>query len=628
MLWGDGFGGPPSVLTRPTLVDDAGRWHALRIPPALLARAGGAAAVHRRRVVVTARPGAPSTAAAPLAVDGLEVEGAAALTARAVTGSQPWVTILCRFADSPATPKPRSYFEGLMGAAAPGLDHYWREVSYGAVDLTGSRVVGWYDLPQPRSHYVYAPSGSTIPQLDFQRSVEDCTAAADRDIHLPDFVGINLMFNDDLDCCSWGGAATLTRDGQPRTYGTTWIPPWGFAHQYVVAHEMGHGFGLPHSSGPYDSTYDSDWDVMSGGGRCAPAHPTYGCVGVHTIAYHKDLLGWIAPARKLSLAADAVATVVLERLAQPGSGGVLLAEVPLPGSTTRSYAIEARRAVGYDAEVPGEGVVIHQVDTTRSDRTAEVVDVDGNRDPNDDGARWIAPESFADAASRISMLVQETTATGMRVTIVTGGSGLVVGRAGAGAGSVASEPGGIDCGQTCEAVFDAGATVVLSATPQAGSAFTGWSGCDASSGATCTVQMSASRTVTASFTPVSPLRPDLAVTAVGGPALARVGTRVEVTDTIVNRGAAPAGAFRVVYYLAQSPSTTATGSPVARRVIGGLLPAAASSGSTVGRIPLALAPGTYYLVACADVANIVAEADEQLNCLTAPHPVEVTRRRP
>jgi hypothetical protein len=47
----------------------------------------------------------------------------------------------------------------------------------------------------------------------------------------------------------------------------TWLPPFAFGHDWVT-HEMGHGFGMPHSSGPYSATYDSEWDVMSGAGLC------------------------------------------------------------------------------------------------------------------------------------------------------------------------------------------------------------------------------------------------------------------------------------------------------------------------------------------------------------------------
>ena len=77
---------------------------------------------------------------------------------------------------------------------------------------------------------------------------------------------------------------------------------------------------------------------------------------------------------------------------------------------------------------------------------------------------------------------------------------LTVTKAGTGSGTVTSDPAGINCGATCSAAFDSGTVVTLTATPATGSTFTGWSGCDAASGTTCTVSMSAARSVTATFT--------------------------------------------------------------------------------------------------------------------------------
>ena len=248
----------------------------------------------------------------------------------------------------------------MLGGQAPGLDHYWREASFGTVNLTGSVVLGWYTLPRPRSYYVY---GNPL-QLDTQRAASDCTGVADADVHFPSFIGINLMFNDDLDCCAWGGSTYLNLDGQSRTYRMTWLPPWGYESQGPVAHEMGHGFGLPHSSGPYGATYDSRWDVMSDvWGNCPPYDPTYGCVGTHTISYHKDLLGWIPSNRRYVAALGTSQTITLEPLDQLSSSGYMIARIPLPGSSTRFYTVETRRLAGYDAKLPGHAVIIHLVDT-------------------------------------------------------------------------------------------------------------------------------------------------------------------------------------------------------------------------------------------------------------------------
>jgi hypothetical protein len=76
---------------------------------------------------------------------------------------------------------------------------------------------------------------------------------------------------------------------------------------------------------------------------------------------------------------------------------------------------------------------------------------------------------------------------------------LSVSTAGSGSGTVTSQPAGISCGATCSAAYAPGTAVTLTAGPGAGSVFGGWSG-DCSGSGTCTVSMTQSRAVTATFT--------------------------------------------------------------------------------------------------------------------------------
>ena len=418
------------------LTEDSGERQELLLDIALMRPLGGPVALNRKRVTVVGQyVETLSDAPAQFRVSSIQFaaspDGTSALqtTSQAVvTGSQAWVTILCRFADSTdVTPYPVSHFEQLTGSSYPGLDHYWREVSDGNIsDLTGSVVVGWYNLPRPRSYYLYTDEDGG-EDFELERAVEDCTAVADADVFFPDFDGINLVFNQQGDAYgrSRGGSERLTKDGQTQFYGVTWLhpSPSGSYHQ-TIAHEMGHAFGLLHSSGPYgqddplysDTTYDSQWDVMSGGRSLVP-YPGYGYLGVHTIAYHKDFLGWIPAGRKYVAPRNSTRTITLERLAQPGSEGYLMAQIPIGDSPTDFYTVETRLFAGYDDEIPDEAVVIHKVDTTLEDRLAQVVDIDNNGDPNDAGAMWTPGEIFTDLANGIEVSVDAARSTSFQVTI-------------------------------------------------------------------------------------------------------------------------------------------------------------------------------------------------------------------
>ena len=77
---------------------------------------------------------------------------------------------------------------------------------------------------------------------------------------------------------------------------------------------------------------------------------------------------------------------------------------------------------------------------------------------------------------------------------------LTVSKTGTGTGTVTSSPASINCGATCSASFTSGSSVTLTASPAAGSNFSGWSGGVCTGTGTCTVTMSSAQSVNAQFT--------------------------------------------------------------------------------------------------------------------------------
>ncbi|MBE7447929.1 MAG: hypothetical protein HS111_03260 [Kofleriaceae bacterium] len=90
-------------------------------------------------------------------------------------------------------------------------------------------------------------------------------------------------------------------------------------------------------------------------------------------------------------------------------------------------------------------------------------------------------------------------ATGVTATFTRASYTLTAARAGDGSGTIESSPAGITCGTDCAESYGYATAVTLTATPDAGSTFTGWSGGGCSGTAACVVSVTAATTVTATF---------------------------------------------------------------------------------------------------------------------------------
>ena len=331
-----------------------------------------------------------------------------------VSGSQNFVTILCRFGDSTDfTPQPPSYAETLIDR----VDKYYQDTSYNNINLDGSTVVGWYNLPEPRSNYTFFFE-------NINKLFADCVLAADDDVFFPDYDGINIFLNHNLADLS-GGIATnkflVLLDGEVKFYRNSILTLSGWTNQGTFAHELGHSFGLPHSYGPYDTPYDSNWDVMSEIIACIDPDIEFRCHGPHTNSFYKYAIGWIDSSRAYIATSANDQYIFLERLANPKPSGYLTALIPINNSNTDFYSIEARKPIEYDKnEIPNPGIVIHKINLTRSGfnvNVAEVVDTTFNFNPNDAGATWIPGETFVDNINNISVKVIKETETGFWILI-------------------------------------------------------------------------------------------------------------------------------------------------------------------------------------------------------------------
>jgi hypothetical protein len=120
--------------------------------------------------------------------------------------------------------------------------------------------------------------------------------------------------------------------------------------------------------------------------------------------------------------------------------------------------------------------------------------------------------------------------------------------------------------------------------------------------------------------------PDLVANAVSNPpATVARRARFPVTDTAQNPGPVGAGASKARYYLsldqARSPGDRQL---AATRNVPALAAGASHSGTVKVTIPAATPPGAYFVLACADALNTVAEINEANNCTASSTAVTVT----
>ena len=370
--------------------------------------------------------GAPAGETAPQPVIAAGAPAPANVTNRPVVG------LLCKLAGTADEPRSAEQVQAIL-TGPNGLDAYMREVSYGAVTLEGTRAFGWFQVPGDAAQYTQpANSNDSGP---WRKLADDCSAAAPQ-VAFPDNAVIAFFTNGEIGTQGSTFSHDLTRDGARKQYRVMMFSTSGLTGPALVAHELGHIFGMGHTCyGDLGGTFVVDgcnansWDPMGSaplGNPLNTANPL-GIMGPGFGAYHRERSGWLPTARKF-VYAGTQQQVKLTRLSQPTTNDFLMAQVQI-GAGPIFYSVELRSWAGADAAprgqlfgnaLPGEAVIIHRIDPNGRDIDAWTIGPVTGREAADAGAMWKAGQTFTDAANNITIRIDEIDILGGTATVTIG----------------------------------------------------------------------------------------------------------------------------------------------------------------------------------------------------------------
>lgn len=273
----------------------------------------------------------------------------------------------------------RQHFEDLFfstGVIAGGsVREYFDEVTNGLVTLTGE-VVGPYRMPRTMVAYANGESGTGSSSPNARTMARDALVAADPHINLGPYDNDANGFVDAFVVVHAGSGAEVTGSADDiwshkwvlsgGAYSTDGTQVYGYltvpedSRIGVCAHELGHLlFGFPDL---YDIDNSSEgvgnWCLMAGGswngGGDTPAHPSAWC---------KVQQAWVTVENVTANGPVTIADVKdahrVLRLWKDGAGG------------QEYFLVENRQRSRFDAQLPGDGLLIWHLDDAIADNSNE-----------------------------------------------------------------------------------------------------------------------------------------------------------------------------------------------------------------------------------------------------------------
>ena len=349
----------------------------------------------------------------------------AALERAPLRGTVRVIVVLVQFSDKAMT-NTASHFNDLFfstGVLPHGsVKEYYAEVTNGLVTLTGN-IVGPFQLPQTLAWYANGNYGIGKGRGDFRspQMAHDAAVAADPTVNFQPFDNDGNGYVDAFIVVHAGQGGEVTGNSGdiwshkatlPAVYNTDNTKIYGYltipedAKIGVCAHELGHLlFGFP-------DLYDTDYTSEGIGNWCLMAGGTWnggGDVPAHASAWCKVNQGWASVTNVTTNGSVTIPDVKVGhnvlRMSKDGAAG------------PEYFLAENRQRTGFDADLPGDGLLVWHIDETQTSNTDEsryevgLLQADGQRDLELNHNRGDGGDPYPGSAGNTSLTTTSTPST-------------------------------------------------------------------------------------------------------------------------------------------------------------------------------------------------------------------------